>query len=224
MARRKSTRGGARVAWPDEREGERERKGGTVSLGRGGSSPKALNPRGRVVLGSPVLMALGFGCGRERERERDKRLDSRAALHPPHKHPVVVGYVIKRRGDQSGFRRGPRGLRPLDCLRTPSASFSRRGLHIFGSRTTSSSEDSVRGVLLRRTPRWPCRAWERAKRAPTHRRCVGHPPRGQRGGGWPPVDTQSASDCGRQRRLPARDVETGGSASSASCQSRGKQT
>ena len=48
-------------------------------------------------------MALGLGFGGEREagergeRERDKRPHSRSALHQ-HKHPVVLGGVIKKRG------------------------------------------------------------------------------------------------------------------------------
>ena len=66
------------------------------------------------------------GERREREREREKRLHAPSALHPPHKHPVVWGGgVIKKRGDQSAFRRGPRALRALDP--TPPASTASGG-------------------------------------------------------------------------------------------------
>ena len=84
-----------------------------------------------------MLGALGFGCGREREREREREEAPRALCATPSAQtPGSVGVC-----DQGGFRRGPRGLRPLDP-RTPSASFSRLR-HLGWPRPASQAEDYV---------------------------------------------------------------------------------
>ena len=82
----------------------------------------------------------------EAERERERRGDSRCARHQ-HTHPGVLGYVIKKRGEQIAFWRGPRALRALDP-RTPSASFSRLRAGLRGSRGYISHEPLEDLVVL----------------------------------------------------------------------------